>query len=73
MKALYLSEDPADVTVRVTGFEWFQQQFCRQTLGGETGHSAAIVTIEHTIEETTVLRSDGEENIINVRLFCGLT
>lgn len=53
-----LSEDPADVIVCVTGVELSKQQFSCQTLGGKTGHSAAIIAIKNPIEETAILASD---------------
>lgn len=52
-----LSEDPADVAVRVRGGELSKQQFSRETLGGEAGHSAAVVTVENPVEEAAVLAS----------------
>lgn len=56
-----LCEDLADVIVCVTGVNLSQQQFSSQTLGGKTGHSAAIITVKNPIKETAVFASEWGE------------
>lgn len=45
----------------MAGVDLSKQELSGQTLGGKTGHPAAVIAIKNPIEETAVLASDWEE------------
>lgn len=53
-----LREDPADVSIRVTGVQLPEEELSCETLSSKVSHSAAIITIEDSVQKAAIFTSE---------------